>query len=149
MHRTKTNYANTCPVCDTALRIVAASNWYDQLFWIHYSLAESSFNMYEFDDTHAHIEHAKSLGSNPYQLGRAVEQEAKFWYAQGKLEEAKHEALQAAGHLLLVFIPPPLKAFPHSDLSRSLFSPTLPLTHQDTKADFARGKSEASCCISH
>jgi hypothetical protein len=49
-----------------------------------------------FGDAHAHIECAKSHAVNdPFLLGRAMEQQAEFWYKEGKLEEAKSEVLCA------------------------------------------------------
>jgi hypothetical protein len=52
----------------------------------------------KFDDAHAHIEYAKShTGNNKYLLGRAMEQQAGFWYKEGRLREAKAGVLCAAG----------------------------------------------------
>ena len=82
---------------ETALGIATASNWHDQMFWIHHNLAELFFDKNEFDDAHAHIEHAKSHAINdPYRLGRAMEQDAHFWYKQRKFTEARCEALRAS-----------------------------------------------------
>ena len=82
---------------ETAIRIATASNWHEHLFWIHYSLAELFFDRSGFDDAHAHIEHAKLHAINdPYRLGRAMGQDARFWYWQGKFEEARLEILRAA-----------------------------------------------------
>ena len=81
---------------ETAFGIATASNWHNQLFWIHYSLAELFFDRNRFDDAHTHIEHAKSHAiDDPYLLGRATELDARFWHRQGKLEEAGFEALRA------------------------------------------------------
>ena len=47
--------------------------------------------------THIHVECAKSHAiDSSYSLGRAMELQAGFWYKEGKLEEAKSEALRAA-----------------------------------------------------
>jgi tetratricopeptide (TPR) repeat protein len=43
-----------------ALEIASSFNWHFQLLWIHYSLADLSFDKGRFDDAHAHIELAKS-----------------------------------------------------------------------------------------
>ena len=83
----------------TALRIASSFNWYGQLFWIHYSLAEVFFDKNWFDEAHAHVGRAKSYAiiiNTPYNLGRAMQQQARFWYRQRRLEEAKSEALRVA-----------------------------------------------------
>jgi hypothetical protein len=50
------------------------------------------------DDAHTHIEHAKLHAVNdPYDLGSAMELQARVWDKQGRLEEAKSEALCAVG----------------------------------------------------
>ena len=54
------------------------------------------FNEGRFDDAYVRVEHAKSHTSNStYNLGRAMGLQAKFWYQQHKLEEAKSEVLGA------------------------------------------------------
>jgi tetratricopeptide (TPR) repeat protein len=81
----------------SALEIASSPNWHLQLFWIYFSLAELSFDKGRFDDAHIHIELAKSHAvHDPYRLGRAVEQQAWFWYRQEKFEEAKSTASHAA-----------------------------------------------------
>lgn len=80
-----------------ALGIASCFNWSGRLVWIHYSLAVLFFGENRFDDAHAHIESAKSHAtSNPYNLGRMTELQAKFWYEQHMLTEAKSGALCAA-----------------------------------------------------
>ena len=80
-----------------AISIGTASDFHDQMFWIHYDLAQLFFDGNRFDDAHAYIERAKSLATNhPYKLGRAMEQHARFWCEQHKLEEGRGEALRAA-----------------------------------------------------
>ena len=50
-----------------------------------------------FDDARAHAERAKSHATNdPYNLGRAMEQQARIWWKERKFEEAKSEVLHAA-----------------------------------------------------
>jgi tetratricopeptide (TPR) repeat protein len=81
---------------ETALGIASAFNWHTQLLWIHFSLADLSFDKGRSDDAHTHIEHAKSHATNDaYGLGRVVELQAQFWYEQQKFEEAKSAALHA------------------------------------------------------
>jgi tetratricopeptide (TPR) repeat protein len=79
----------------TALGIASSFNWHDQLFWIYYGLAKLFFRQGKFDDAHSHIECAKSHAVNPYYLGRAVAQQAWFWYGQRKFEEARSAASHA------------------------------------------------------
>jgi tetratricopeptide (TPR) repeat protein len=79
-----------------ALGIASSFNWHFQLLWIHHSLADLSFNKGRFDDAHAHIEQAKPHAVNDaYGMGHVVEQEAWFWYRQGRFEEARSGASHA------------------------------------------------------
>ena len=78
-----------------ALRI-ASPNWSNLQFWVHYALAELFFDQGMLNDAHAHIECAKLHSANDsYNLGRAMEQQAQFWYEEGKFGEAELEALHA------------------------------------------------------
>ena len=80
-----------------ALGIASSFNWHFQLLWVHRSLASLSFNKGRFDDAHTHIEYAKShAGNDAYGVSRVVELQARFWYGQGKFEDAKSAALHAA-----------------------------------------------------
>ena len=75
---------------------IADSSWDSQHFWSNYSLAGIFFEQGRFDDAHAHSEHAKLHAINdPYHLGRVTEQQAEFWYEEGRLREAKSEVLCA------------------------------------------------------
>ena len=66
------------------------------LFWIHYALARLSHDGYESDEATAHIERAKSYtGENSYNLGCGMELQARIWYRQCRLEDARSEALRA------------------------------------------------------
>jgi tetratricopeptide (TPR) repeat protein len=83
---------------ETSLRIASPFNWHDILFWIHYELAELFGDGRELDDESTHIERAKAHaidGGRQYELGRAMEMQAKVWYRQLRLEDAKSEALDA------------------------------------------------------
>ena len=81
---------------NTALRIAYTSNWQDEQFWTHHSLAELFSNENRFDDAHTQIEHAKShMAGDTYHMGRAMELQAKMWCRERKFGEAKSEALQA------------------------------------------------------
>jgi len=82
---------------ETALRTASPFSWHNQLFWNHYSLAELFSDEGRFDDAHAHVQHAKSHTINDaYNLGRATELQARFWYRQRRFGEAKTEILRAA-----------------------------------------------------
>jgi tetratricopeptide (TPR) repeat protein len=82
----------------TVIRIASPFNWHYVLFWIHYSLAELFGDGKGLDDERAHIEQAKSHaidGAMQYELGRAMERQAKVWIRQRRFEDAKSEALDA------------------------------------------------------
>ena len=82
---------------EVALEIATPFGWDSQLFWIRYTLARVFFGEGKFDDAHTQIERAESHAlDNAYELGRAVELQASFWYDQGKFERAKVEATRAA-----------------------------------------------------
>jgi tetratricopeptide (TPR) repeat protein len=82
---------------ETALKIASSFTWQDPLFWTHYSLAELFFDKGGFDDAHSHIERAKSHAVNDLpNLGRVVLLQARFWYRQQKLREARSAASHAA-----------------------------------------------------
>ena len=83
---------------ETALGIASPPTWHDELFWIHYSLAELFGNEEEFDDANAHIELAKSHAvDDAYRQGRAMVIQANVWCLQLRLGDAKSEALHALG----------------------------------------------------
>jgi len=81
---------------ETALEIASSFGWHGRLFWTHFGLVQLFFDQDRFDDANAHIEHAKSHTSNSaYNLGRAMNLQARVWYKQDRFEEAKSEALRA------------------------------------------------------
>ena len=81
---------------ELALGIASSLDWDDLSFWVNLSLTELFLNEDRFDHAHAHIERAKSHAvDGTFELGRAVELEAKIWYKQHRLEEARSEALRA------------------------------------------------------
>ena len=50
----------------------------------------------EFNDANIHIEQAKShAADHPYNLGRGMEMQARIWYRQRRLENARSEAFRA------------------------------------------------------
>jgi len=81
---------------EVALGIASSFNWHEELFWIHYRSACLSLKQDRFDDTYAHLERAKphALG-DPFRIGAAAYFQAFTWYLQGRLEDAKLEALRA------------------------------------------------------
>ena len=82
---------------EKALGIASSLNWHGQLFWIHHALAGLFLQENRLDDADTHIEHAKSHAANDaYHLGRAMELQARSWYKQSRLEEARSEVLCAA-----------------------------------------------------
>ena len=81
---------------EMALGIATTLGSPDILFWVHYSLAEMSSEQSAFDAANDHIERAKSHADNAYDLGRAMELRAGFWFEQGMFEEARLEASCAA-----------------------------------------------------
>ena len=81
---------------ETALAIASAFSWQDQLFCIHYAMAELFRDEHEYDDANAHIEQAKShTADDDYNLGRGMDLQAWIWYQQRRLGDAKSEALRA------------------------------------------------------
>ena len=82
---------------EIALEIASSLNMVSELFWVHFTLALAFFGKGRFDDGHAYIERAKSHAVNDaYNLGRAMELQAGFWYDQRMLDKAKLEASSAA-----------------------------------------------------
>jgi len=81
---------------EAALRIGFSSNCPQGLFVVHYDLAELFLDQGKFNDSHAHIEHAKSLATNfTYPMGRTMHLHARLWYEQGRVGEARSEVLCA------------------------------------------------------
>ena len=81
---------------ETALEIATRFDWNEQLFSVHHFLAALCHYEEKFDDALAHIEQAKSHAvNNARHMGRGVELQARIYYAQIKLEDAKLEALRA------------------------------------------------------
>jgi len=81
---------------ELVLGIASPFNWYDLLFRAHYQLAVLFRDEGRLDDAQAHVEHAKShVADIASFLGRVTEEQARVWYKQGRLEEAKSEILRA------------------------------------------------------
>ena len=80
----------------TALSIASPFDWHDQLFWNHWALARLFRDESRFVEANTHIEEAKShAADNAYNLGRAMDTQAKIWQRERRLEEARTEALGA------------------------------------------------------
>jgi tetratricopeptide (TPR) repeat protein len=81
---------------ETALRMASASNWPRELYMNHYSLAKLFFDEERFDEAHTHVESGKSHAVNdPFQLGRGMHLQAKFFHKLRRFEEAKSEVSKA------------------------------------------------------
>jgi tetratricopeptide (TPR) repeat protein len=81
---------------NTALEIASPRNWNDQLFWIHFGMAEMFRVEQKYDEAHVQIELAKSHAEDEiYKLGRAMYTQAHILYLHDKFEDAKPEALRA------------------------------------------------------
>ena len=82
---------------EVAIGIASPFGWHEVLFWTHYELSVLFRNGGRFDDADAHTKRVKShIAGNTYCLGRAMELQARVWYGQRRLEEARSEALRAA-----------------------------------------------------
>ena len=84
---------------EKGLGIASSFNWHYPLFRINYSMAKLFLGENRFDDAHTHVERAKSHATDDrdqYNLGHAMELQARIWYKERGLEEAKSEALHAA-----------------------------------------------------
>jgi len=82
---------------EVALGIASPFDWHGSLFGLNYDLAALFCEGGRFDDAQAHVECAKPHTENsPYNLGYSMELQARVWYGQHRLEEAKSEALRAA-----------------------------------------------------
>ena len=83
---------------EAALAIASSFGWHDLSFWVHFYLALLFLNQDRYDDASTHIEHAKSHAVNShslYDLGHAMDIQARFWYRQWRLDKAKAEILGA------------------------------------------------------
>ena len=82
---------------EMALGIAYDFNWHALLFWVHYELAELFLGRGRVDDAQNHAEQTKLHAvNNILHLGRVAELQARIWYDQHRLEDARTEALRAA-----------------------------------------------------
>ena len=81
---------------EMALGIASSLHRVRQLFWVNYALAWLFSDQGKFGDAQTRLEHAKSHAVNDrYLLARAMHQQAWIWVGQGRLEDARSEALSA------------------------------------------------------
>jgi len=81
---------------ESALGMASSSNWHDELFWVHYSLAQLLLAEGRLKNGHTHVEQAKLHAVDiAYYLGCAMHLQASFWCNQHRFEEAKSEVLRA------------------------------------------------------
>jgi tetratricopeptide (TPR) repeat protein len=96
IYRSKGKKEETIHHLETAIEIASPFNWHEELCWIHLALAELFLDENQFDDSNARIQRARSHAiDRPYRLGRVVHLQAKVLHRQGKLGDAKSEALHA------------------------------------------------------
>ncbi|KAF9780512.1 hypothetical protein BJ322DRAFT_1164340 [Thelephora terrestris] len=96
IYRSKGEREKTIHHFKAALKIASAFNWQDELFSIHYELAQAFRDEDKFEDSNAHIKQAKlHTADNAYHLGLGGEIQSRIWYRQCRLEEARGEALGA------------------------------------------------------
>ena len=81
---------------ETALRIASRINWQDGVFQAHYDLAKQFLTEDEFGDANTHIKQAKShtVDDMP-KVGHAMDLQARIWYRECRLGDARCEALGA------------------------------------------------------
>ena len=96
IYRTKGETKKVIHHFEAAPGIASPFNWHGELFAAHRFLAGLFCDQGGFDDANAHIEHAKShVDNSAYNLGRAMQMQARIWYRQHRLEEARSETLRA------------------------------------------------------
>ena len=82
---------------EIALEIASSLGLDDQLFWVHFNLAQLFLGEGKFDDAHTHIENAESHAiSGMRDLGLAMGLQAEIWYNQGMFEKARSGVSHAA-----------------------------------------------------
>jgi tetratricopeptide (TPR) repeat protein len=96
VHRSKGEKKKAIHHFETALRIGSPLNWRAELFWIYTDLAQLFLDEGKLDDASTQIERATShVVHDWYKLGRAMNMQANVWYRQGRLEDAKSQAMKA------------------------------------------------------
>ena len=96
IHYSKGETKNAIYHFKVALGIASPFNWHDELFGVHFSLADLFSEEGKLNDAHTHLELAKSHAVNDtYLLARASRLQAGLWIKQRMLSKAKVEALRA------------------------------------------------------
>ncbi|KAF9787267.1 hypothetical protein BJ322DRAFT_1019720 [Thelephora terrestris] len=96
IYNSKGEKGNAIHQFEIVLKIASTFTWHNQLFWIHYSLADLFLDQGEFDKAQVHIKQAKSHATeDKHCLGCAMETQAWIWYRQLRLENATSEVLHA------------------------------------------------------
>ncbi|KAF9783177.1 hypothetical protein BJ322DRAFT_140105 [Thelephora terrestris] len=81
---------------ETALQIASRFNWQHSLFWIRYAMAFLFSSEGEFGTANTHIQQAKSHAvDNAYDLGFAMQQQARLCFWQLRLQDPRSEGLAA------------------------------------------------------
>jgi tetratricopeptide (TPR) repeat protein len=97
IYQSKGNTEKAIHHFEVTLGIASSFNWHDNLFWVHYKLAKLFRDGGRFNDAQAHVERAKPHAvNNTLNLGYAMELQARLWYEQHRLKEARSEVLRAA-----------------------------------------------------
>ena len=78
---------------EMCLEIASTFNWHDQLFFVHYRLAEVFVEEDKFFDAQAHVEKAKQHATDNHSCGIAMMTQALIWFLQSRLEDARSEIL--------------------------------------------------------
>ena len=96
VYRVKGETAKAIHHLEMALEIAPSLSRVDNQVWVHFRMAEVFLGESKFGDAQTHIGRAKSfVVNNPYLLARASQLQARLWFAQDMLGEAKSEALCA------------------------------------------------------
>jgi len=96
IHQSKGEIERAVHHFEVAIGIASSVNLDTQLFWVHCDMSRLFRSEDRLDDAQIHVEHAKSHTTNSaYHLGCVAEEQARVWYEQDRLEEAKSEALRA------------------------------------------------------
>ena len=81
---------------EIATQIAHSLNRPEQLFWVNYRLVQVLCGEGKFADAQARLECAKPQAvNNPYLLAHTMDQQARLWDRQDRLDDAKSEALRA------------------------------------------------------
>ena len=98
IYRSKGETEKAIDHLETALRIASSLNLYQQQFRTLHSLAELFCDRGRLDEAQTHVERAKLHAiSDTCDLGRAMELQGRIWEKQGRVGEARSEALCAVG----------------------------------------------------